>query len=355
LRARIAAASSLGGLGDPRFERYEGPDGPCLVPPMVPLEGGSYVMGTDAPFDYLGQTIDSHRPMHRVELKRFSIGRFPVTNAEWALFMTSGGYEDDRWTTPAGRAWRRGEGTAAGTHANQHYWRGQFRSTPGLLERVRDEGRISAERFEGWKERMALDDEAFEANLRVEFPDERYTEPRYWSDEQFSGPLQPVVGITWYEAQAYCRWLAEQAGRPYRLPTEAEWEAAARGHAGRTYAHGDGFDASKGNTLETHVRRPTPIGVFPEGDTPEGVADLTGNVTDWTVTLWGEDDDRPEFGYPYDPTDGREDPGAPPAVRRILRGSSWNAYEVFARAAFRFNDHPGNASYNGGCRVAMSW
>jgi formylglycine-generating enzyme required for sulfatase activity len=138
------------------------------------------------------------------------------------------------------------------------------------------------------------------------------------------------------------------------LPTEVEWEAAARGLSGREYAHGGHFHRLCGNTLETHVRQTTPVGVFPEGDTPEGVADMTGNVAEWTSSLWGPDDDQPEFSYPYRAMDGREDASADPDVLRVLRGSGWNAYPNFGRAAFRFNDHPGNATYNLGLRLAVS-
>ena len=69
--------------------------------------------------------------------------------------------------------------------------------------------------------------------------------------ERFNNPAQPVVGVCWYEARAYCAWLAAQTGVAFRLPTEVEWEAAARGQAARRYAYGDAFDPLAGNTVET--------------------------------------------------------------------------------------------------------
>ena len=85
------------------------------------------------------------------------------------------------------------------------------------------------------------------------------------------------MGLCWHEARAYCAWLSAQTDRTYRLPTEHEWEAAARGQARRPYAYDGQFDPAKGNTAETRLKRTTPIGVFPEGDTPDGISDLAGN------------------------------------------------------------------------------
>ena len=113
-------------------------------------------------------------------------------------------------------------------------------------------------------------------------PGGRYTRPLFFDDSAFNAPLQPVVGVCWHEARAYCAWLSAQTDRTYRLPTEHEWEAAARGQARRPYAYDGQFDPAKGNTAETRLKRTTPIGVFPEGDTPDGISDLAGNSADWT-------------------------------------------------------------------------
>jgi formylglycine-generating enzyme required for sulfatase activity len=164
-----------------------------------------------------------------------------------------------------------------------------------------------------------------------------------------------VVGVNWYEAGAYCNWLSAATGEGYRLPTEAEWEAAARGKTGRRYSWGDTFEPLKGNTAATKVGRTTPVGVFVEGKTPEGVSDLTGNVEEWTGSLFGAglDFEQAPFAYPYDPGDGREDPEAGPDVRRVLRGGAWNYARVIARAADRFEALPGDRSYALGCRVVV--
>jgi formylglycine-generating enzyme required for sulfatase activity len=177
-------------------------------------------------------------------------------------------------------------------------------------------------------------------------------QPEYWDDSRFNQPGQPVVGVTWYGARAYCAWLSAQTGRAYGLPSEVEWEAAARGFEGREYAYGPDFDAARCNTFETHIRRTTPAGVFPGGLTPEGIADLSGNVWEWTATLWGDNIQQPTFSYPYVATDGREE--LQNAVsRRVVRGGSWSGGQDSARAAYRRDDHPANRGDYDGFRVVV--
>src|SRR5690606_13727187 len=127
--------------------------------------------------------------------------------------------------------------------------------------------------------------------------------------------------------------------------TEAEREAAARGPQGRVYAYAGGFDPIRCNTFETHVRRTTPVGIFPGGDTPEGAADLTGNVWDWTSSAY----DQERFPYPYRTDDGRDAPEW--EGYRVVRGGSWNDFRDFARASYRGRYFPFIRYYDFGFRV----
>jgi formylglycine-generating enzyme required for sulfatase activity len=126
----------------------------------------------------------------------------------------------------------------------------------------------------------------------------------------------PVVGVSWYDARAYCRWLSQETGRTYRLPTEAEWEKAARGKKGLLYPWGNDWDAdnaNQGGHDTTHVR------AHALGISPYRCYDMVGNVQQWTSTLWGSNVRENAFPYPYQAHDGREDLEADQHLHRVYR------------------------------------
>jgi formylglycine-generating enzyme required for sulfatase activity len=345
LRARIEAGLALGGELDPRFEAGRGAHGGYLLPRLVDIPAGEYPIGDD------GSPYAQEKPAHTVRLEAFQIGVFPVTNAEYALFMDAGGYENEAWwETPAARAWRRGEGSVEG---GKKQWRDNRKVLQGWSEEhiqglVR-QNRVTSKEAEDWITIRNWSDERFEQQLEEWYPEGKvYRQPEFWEDSRFASPAQPVVGVCWYEARAYCRWLAASTGLPFRLPSEVEREAAARGREGRTYAYGNAFDASVCNTFETHLRRTAPVGIFPGGETPEGAQDMTGNVWDWTCSLY----DTERFGYPYRSADGREDAEA--EGTRVLRGGSWYYYQYGARCAARFRSPPDGRGRDDGFRLARS-
>jgi formylglycine-generating enzyme required for sulfatase activity len=222
LEERLAAGRTLACAGDPRLDP--------LRPAMQLVPGGSFRVGMreedvaavarefDIPADWLRKAC----PQHEVVLAPFEIGRFPVTNGEWACFLErSGGGE-----LPAG-------------------WGG---------------AQLAAERSN-----------------------------------------HPVWGVSCEGALAYCAWLSRESGLRYRLPTEAEWERAARGRDGRAYPFGDVFDPRCANTREAGVGDTTPVGAFPGGVSPCGALDMSGNVEEYTGSLF-----RLYSGSPVqDPEEGR--------------------------------------------------
>jgi formylglycine-generating enzyme required for sulfatase activity len=147
-----------------------------------------------------------------------------------------------------------------------------------------------------------------------------------WAKQQ-THPDHPVVCVSWYDAMVYAMWLAKLAGQPWRLPTEVEWEKTARGTDGRIYPWGDNFDKERCNTDEGGIRTTTPVGRYPKGKSLYHVQDMSGNVFEWTSSLF-----QP---YPYRKNDRREKPNS--SDNRVLRGGSWGSDQQDARAASRNN------------------
>ena len=325
LRARIAAGKALGELGDPRLEppatrtRVK-----LLLPAFASIAGGEYTIGGD-PEGY----SDEH-PARRVTLADFELAVHPVTNAEFACFVEAGGYRDDSFWPGSALDWRNGQ---IGQEATQRVIRDNRRVILDALgaepsaEAIRERYKWSLSNARWWHERISASDEDFEAWLPQVYPPPTgpYTQPAFWRSLSSSNPAQPVVGVCWYEARAYCLWLnAVLATGRHRLPSEAEWEAAGRGRGEwRRYAWPGDFDPLRANTDETRLGISTPVGVFPEGATPDsGLLDLCGNVWEWTATPWLE-------GEAWAPTAGVMD-GAPDA-RRVVRGGAWGNTRVLAR------------------------
>jgi formylglycine-generating enzyme required for sulfatase activity len=189
-----------------------------------------------------------------------------VTNAQFARFVEAGGYDDERWWSEEGLAWRIGESDD-----------------------------LVPEPWQDWvKERR---------------PEQR-NRPMWWGDPERANSVVPVVGVSWYEAEAYGRWLTEElreAGalgedEVARLPTEEEWERAARATDGREYPWGEGFDVARANLDigQRPANGSTAVMTYPGGVSPDGVWDCSGNVWEWTGSWWSEE-----------------------KTYRVLRGGSW--------------------------------
>ena len=164
-----------------------------------------------------------------------------------------------------------------------------------------------------------------------------YSEPRFWKDEEFNQPNQPVVEVTWYDAMAYAQWARK------RLPTEAEWEMAARGGlVGKRFPWGDEDpDDKMANYYGANVGKTTPVGQYPENG--YGLHDMAGNVWEWCLDEYQKDfyktspQENPLTGGNLSNllTNYKEIKTA-----RVLRGGSWGVYPYALRAACRGDDRP---------------
>ena len=266
--------------------RFSHPGG---LPDFVRIAGGPFWMGDD------DSPRKNERPRHRVTLDAFELARFPTTNAMFAHFVSDGGYGEQRW----------------------------------------------------WAEAIA--DSKWADGKVKDFAGER-TEPLFWNDPRFDNPAQPVMGVTWYEAVAYCAWLTATLddGYTYRLPTEAEWERAARGSEGWTFPWGDEWQADRCNSEETGLGTTSPVGLFPRGATGSGLQDMAGNVWEWCRDWYAGD-------YYVRSRDGHNPSGPKEGVFHVLRGGSgWNKGPSACRCGYRGRIYPDDWFLNWGFRCART-
>ena len=163
----------------------------------------------------------------------------------------------------------------------------------------------------------------------------------------FPGDDHPRTNVCWFEAVAFCRWLTAQSApdgsvSPTRvqtmLPTEEQWQRAAVGDTGWIYPWGNRFDSAKCNTSEGGIRLTTPVTQYPQGSSPYGVMDMSGNVWEWCLNEWNTGDPSLEVL----------------AHLRVIRGGAWGDNSLFARALNRARSNPDAQSYGFGFRVVVN-
>ncbi|MFZ4663722.1 MAG: NACHT domain-containing protein [Caldilineaceae bacterium] len=245
------------------------------LPPRLRLEAGLLLDD----LGHLPVDLDNLVTINAVRTlgSEFKIGKYPVTNYQYRRFVEAGGYGDEQWWSEEG--WQ---------YKEQRQWQ----------------------------------------------------EPRWWDDARFNRAGQPVVGISWYETEAYCRWLTVfwrknnkiTEAEVVRLPTRAEWEAAARNKHGPKYPWGaTDFDPACANTEESNLGQTTPVDMYPAGRSADGVWDIAGNVFEWTADRHEEDKDR-----------------------AWLKGGSWYSDKDYAKSSAAVGWHIGLVrNYYFGFRVVV--
>lgn len=296
---------------------------PSIDPAYPPLaffkDGGEFTMGASKKDD--NEAYDDEMP-HPVRLSPFAIARYPVTNLQFADFIQARGYEDDHWW-PDTKECRK------------------------FLEELRQKKTL--------------------------YPSEWYN-PEFGHDRTHA----PVVGVSWYEAASYCNWWTQHYAEEWLqrhhdwfpgsakvrmlLPTEAQWEFAARRNTGRKYPWGNESLSPQRLNYENTIKSTTEVGSYPQGATPEGtneekIFDLAGNVWEWCLDWYQED------FYKQCLTGSTSSPKPQPVIDpvcekqgeyRVVRGGSWVDDDPRSyRAAGRGRGYPRSRGDGGGFRVVV--
>lgn len=315
VRARFNIGLALGSLGDPRFVSNQ--------PALCRVPAGEFRMGTTKDEEELikaqnARIYEDEKPSHNVFVSEFFIGKYLITNQEYASFYEVKGYENPDFWSKVGWDWRTGK----------------FDSD---LSAIEDKSLRDA--YQRWLASRPAD-------LR--------DKPLYWDSPQWNTPNLPVVGVSWFEAEAYCKWLSGITGKTYRLPTEAEWEKAARGPKNFLWSWGDQWDGALCNNgdekTEEKLNRTSPVGMYPNGASDCGALDMMGNVWEWCADWYDESlyTQRKE-GKVADPR------GSDSGIYRVLRGGSWYLNRDFVRCAVRLRNLPDLSNdFYIGFRVVLS-
>jgi formylglycine-generating enzyme required for sulfatase activity len=268
------------------------------------VPSGKFIMGsTKEQIDDLSERfpdiesklLEREIPQHKPYIKEFRIGKYPITNEEFENFIKNTQYK-----------------TTAEKKESGFIFNPDFTVVKGA----------------SWKHPFGSD-----------------------SSIKKKGN-HPANQVSWYDAIEFCKWLSKKTNKKYRLPTEAEWEKAARGTDGRRFPWGNKWNPSICNA-EYRIKDTTPVDMFsPEADSPFGCSDMCGNVFEWTSTTIGNINPWPsKYKYPYKARDGREDLNL--KMRRVGRGGSYSRNEVYCRTAFRFADPPDDRYSAQGFRVVL--
>lgn len=241
------------------------------------VPSGIFLMGNTKQTDAMA--YGNEVPQHELLLSAFAISMYPITNVQYMVFVHDGGYTE-QWRdcwTEAGWQWRSDENIIGPTKYGSAY----------------------------------------------------------------DLPNHPVVGVSWYEAMAFCKWLGMKLGRLVMLPSEAQWEKAARGTDGRCYPWGLDLTSEHANYDATDIDTTSSVGIFPKGESLYHPLDMVGNVWEWTSSTFK--------AYPYKADNGREDPVT--VGYRVVRGGSFVDLLHYVRCACRINFGPDNRSNRVGFRV----
>ena len=222
------------------------------------------------------------RPATRLWLEQFWLARYPTTLGQYRQFVAGGGYDEKQWWLDAGWEWR-----------CRH----------------------------------------------------KIISPSNWEEQERRGKHYPVVGVNWYEAMAFCRWASTVQEQEIKLPSEAQWEKAARGTDRRKYPWGDDWDSTLCTVFIPKRANPTPVNKYDQrSESPYGCLDMSGNVWEWCSTVYGP--------YPIPATKEREN--LTDDERRVLRGGAWHGNALSVVVTRRHAKYPTNRNAASGFRCLVN-
>jgi hypothetical protein len=194
---------------------------------------------------------------------------------------------------------------------------------------------VTYSQYELFVEAGGYKNQAYWTKLGWEWKKDKSNPQRYWKLRSWHISHHPVIGVTWYEAIAFCNWLSQLGAITIRLPTEWEWQFAAQGVKDRLYPWGNNFEKAKCNSAESELGGTTPVDKYEPGVSPFGLYDMAGNVLEWCLNDYEDITtiDTEKFTY------------------KVLRGGSWKQSSALATTRFRQKQYPDAHSFNIGFRL----
>lgn len=296
------------------------PTTPAPLSNTVYIPSGWFRMGNKET-DVAHFGFPDEKPDIDVYVSGFFLSKYEVTNREFAEFVEAGGYD------------------------NEVYWERLIEEWSSLVEQVPSYGRVYGN--DGWK--------SVRKYIHTRFVDtDDYPGPRLWENDippyEFGQDERPVIGVTLYEADAYCKWRTHQTRKVHRLPTEAEWEKAARGYEGYFFSYGNEYDGTRANTEVGNTKK---VGSYPPNS--YGVYDITGNVWEWVSDHYQADAYQTLTDkYRTEIRNPRIFDEATPYNRGIVRGGSFRSVnQINARTPVRYPMFPNYWHTNIGFRYVV--
>lgn len=251
---RLSLGKYLGKIGDPRFNV----DTDHIEPKTVPVIG----------------------------LKNIKVAIYPITNKEFSLFINDKGYQcDNYWNEASDCNWLNYENVI---NSIFNYWkniRERFNTNINAFDDFCKSSAVDMEQCASLAYFLDTEDNKLLELLSNLYKKENFSKPMLWDDPKYNNPSQPVVGVSYFEALAYCSWLSDKCQKKYRLLSKDEWEHIAKPRQ-KGYVFSNCISSHNCNTIEAEYQTILPVGILEQNKTKDGIYDLNGNIFEWTSSIY---------------------------------------------------------------------